>query len=60
MLAAACWRQAGLNDLPEFVSACAATPGLPPPDFVSSHHYPSDGKSGPTPMQVPLTLCLGA
>jgi xylan 1,4-beta-xylosidase len=41
---------AGLADLPAFVAACA-TLGLPKPDFVSSHHYPSDGKSGPTPMQ---------
>lgn len=41
---------AGLADLPAFVAACA-TMGLPKPDFVSSHHYPTDGKSGPTPMQ---------
>ena len=41
---------AGLADLPAFVAACAAM-GLPKPDFVSSHHYPTDGKSGPTPMQ---------
>ena len=41
---------AGLDNLPAFVAACASL-GLPKPDFVSSHHYPSDGKSGPTPMQ---------
>jgi hypothetical protein len=53
---------AGLADLPAFVKACTSM-GLPAPDFVSSHHYPSDGKSGPTrapplpPLHDPHTQC---
>ena len=37
---------AGLAFLTEFVNETRAR-GLPLPDFVSTHHYPTDGQNGP-------------
>jgi xylan 1,4-beta-xylosidase len=42
---------AGLDKITDFVDACKA--GNIPYDFVSSHHYPTDGKNGGGPPACP-------